>query len=124
MSPVCRRWRLRSRQHRGVGALFEKFGIPLAATIAGPANLLFEFVGGAAMILGLAVLPVGFLMALNMLGAWILVHHGGLYALDYTGPELVIALGLLSLVLAVSGSGRLGLDHLIVRRVRRRVSTA
>ncbi|MDQ2882450.1 MAG: hypothetical protein M3Y48_14910 [Actinomycetota bacterium] len=45
-------------------------------------------------------------------------------ALDNTGPEMVIALGLLSLVLAVSGSGRLGLDHLIVRRVERyRVST-
>jgi putative oxidoreductase len=107
----------------GVGALFEKSGIPLAA-IAGPANLLFEFVGGAAMILGLAVPPVGVLMALNMAGAWILVHHGGLYALDYTGPELVIAIGLLSLVLAVSGAGRLGLDHLIVRRAGRRVSTA
>jgi putative oxidoreductase len=107
----------------GVGALFEKSGIPLAA-ITGPVNMLFELVGGAAMILGLAVLPVGVLMALNMLGAWILVHHGGLYALDYTGPELVIALGLLSLVLAVSGAGRLGLDHLIVRLVRRRSSTA
>ncbi len=107
----------------GVGALFEKSGVPLAA-ITGPVNVLFEFVGGAAMILGLAVLPVGVLMALNMVGAWIFVHASGLYALDHTGPELVIALGLLSLVLAVSGSGRLGLDHLIVRRVRRRVSIA
>ncbi|MGH3767429.1 MAG: DoxX family protein [Pseudonocardiaceae bacterium] len=103
----------------GVGGLFEKSGVPLAA-IAGPANVLFEFVGGAAMILGLAVLPVGIVMALNMAGAWILVHHGGIYALDNTGPELVIALGLLSLVLAVSGSGRLGLDHLLVQRVVRR----
>lgn len=107
----------------GVGALFEQSDVPLAA-ITGPVNVLFEFAGGAAMILGLAVLPVGVLMALNMAGAWIFVHTGGLYALDHTGPELVIALGLLSLVLAVSGSGRLGLDHLIVRRVRRRVSTA
>ncbi|MGH3674125.1 MAG: DoxX family protein [Pseudonocardiaceae bacterium] len=107
----------------GVGALFEQSGVPLAA-VAGPANVLFEFVGGAAIILGLATLPVGILMALNMVGAWILVHTGGLYALDHTGPEVVIALGLLSLVLAVSGSGRLGLDHLIVRRVRRRVSIA
>jgi putative oxidoreductase len=108
----------------GVGALFETSGVPLAA-IAGPVNVLFEFVGGAAMILGLAVLPIGILMALNMVGAWILVHTGGLYALDHTGPELVIALGLLSLVLAVSGSGRLGLDYLIARLVgRRRASTA
>jgi putative oxidoreductase len=107
----------------GVGALFEKSGVPLGV-ITGPANVLFELVGGAAMILGLAVRPVGVLMALNMLGAWIFVHTGGLLAPDHTGPELVIALGLLSLVLAASGSGRLGLDHLIVRRVRRRVSTA
>jgi putative oxidoreductase len=106
----------------GVGTLFEKSGIPLAA-ITGPANMLFEFVGGIAMILGLAVLPVGVLMALNMLGAWIFVHTGGLYALDQTGPEMVIALGLLSLTLAVSGSGRLGLDYLILRRVRRRASS-
>ncbi|MGH3786550.1 MAG: DoxX family protein [Pseudonocardiaceae bacterium] len=105
----------------GVGALFEQSGVPLAA-ITGPLNVLFEFVGGAAMILGLAVLPVGVLMALNMVGAWIFAHASGLYALDHTGPELVIALGLLSLVLAVSGSGRLGLDHLIARRVRRRAS--
>ncbi|MGH3934200.1 MAG: DoxX family protein [Pseudonocardiaceae bacterium] len=108
----------------GVGELFEKSGVPLA-TITGPANVLFEFVGGAAMILGLAVLPVSMLMALNMVGAWIFVHAGGLYALDHTGPELVITLGLLSLVLAVSGAGRLGLDHLILRGVRRRrVGTA
>jgi putative oxidoreductase len=101
----------------GVGVLFEKSGIPLAA-ITGPANVLFEFVGGAAMILGLAVRLVAVLMALNMVGAWIFVHTGGLYTLDHTGPELVIALGLLSLLLAVSGSGRLGLDHLIIGRVR------
>ena len=74
--------------------LFDKSGVPLAA-ITGPANVLFEFVGGAAMILGLAVRPVGVLMALNMVGAWIFVHTGGIYALDNTGPELVIALAAL-----------------------------
>jgi putative oxidoreductase len=106
-----------------VGALFEQSGVPLAE-ITGPANVLFEFVGGVAMILGLAVVPVGVLMALNMVGAWIFVHTSGLYALDHTGPETVIAIGLLSLVLAASGSGRLGLDYLIARRVRSRVRTA
>jgi putative oxidoreductase len=44
--------------------------------------------------------------------------------MDHNGPELVIALGLLSLVLAVTGSGRLGLDHLIVLHLRRRSQTA
>jgi putative oxidoreductase len=107
----------------GVGQLFAQSGVPLPA-ISGPANVLFEFVGGAAMILGLAVPIVGVLMAVNMAGAWIFVHTSGLFAMDRNGPELVIALGLLGLVLAVTGSGRLGLDHLIVARTRRKAGTA
>jgi putative oxidoreductase len=101
----------------GVGRLFEQAGLPLPA-ITGPANVLFELVGGIAMILGVAVPIIGVLMALNMAGAWIFVHTSGLFAMDRNGPELVIALGLLSLVLAVTGSGRFGLDHLVVRRLR------
>jgi putative oxidoreductase len=106
----------------GVGRLFAEAGVPLAA-LSGPANVLFELVGGIAMILGAAVRVVGVLMALNMAGAWIFVHTSGLYAMDHNGPELVIALGLLSLVLAVTGSGRFGLDHLIIRQLRRRSRT-
>jgi putative oxidoreductase len=102
----------------GVGRLFAEAGVPLPA-LSGPANVLFELVGGIAMILGAAVSVVGVLMALNMVGAWTFVHTSGLFAMDHNGPELVIALGLLSLVLAVTGSGRFGLDHLIVRRLRR-----
>jgi putative oxidoreductase len=72
------------------------------------------------MIVGLAVPVVGVLMALNMLGAWVLVHTSGLYAMDHNGPETVIAIGLLGLVLAVTGSGRFGLDHLVLQRRRPR----
>jgi putative oxidoreductase len=107
----------------GVGQLFAEADVPLPA-LAGPANVLFELVGGIAMILGAAVPIVGVLMALNMAGAWIFVHTSGLFAMDRNGPELVIALGLLSLVLAVTGSGRFGLDHLIVQRLRRTSRTA
>jgi putative oxidoreductase len=102
----------------GVGRLFAEAGVPLPA-VTGPANVLFELVGGIAVILGVAVPVVGVLMALNMAGAWVFVHTSGLFAMDHNGPELVIALGLLGLVLAVTGSGRLGLDPLIVRRLRR-----
>jgi putative oxidoreductase len=105
----------------GVGRLFAEAGIPLAA-VSGPANMFFELIGGILMIVGLAVVPVGVLMALNMLGAWVLVHTSGLLSQDHNGPELVIALGLLSLVLATTGSGRLGLDHLITRRRRARAA--
>jgi putative oxidoreductase len=103
----------------GVGRLFAQAGVPLPA-VTGPANVLFEVVGGIAMILGAAVPVVGVLMALNMAGAWAFVHTSGLFAIDHNGPELVIALGLLSLVLAATGSGRFGLDHVIVRRLRGR----
>ena len=102
----------------GVGRLFAQSGIPLPA-LTGPANVLFELIGGIAMILGAAVPLVGVLMALNMVGAWVLVHTSGLFAMDRNGPELVITLGLLSLVLAVTGSGRFGVDHLVARRFRR-----
>jgi putative oxidoreductase len=103
----------------GVGDLFAQGGIPLAA-VAGPANFLLEFVGGIAMILGLAVPVIGVLMALNMVGAWMLVHTSPLYSMDHNGPETVIAIGLLSLALATAGSGRFGLDHLLLRRFARR----
>ena len=106
----------------GVGRLFEQAGVPLAA-LTGPANLLLEAIGGVALILGLAVRAIGVLMALNMLGAWVLVHTTALYAADHTGPETVIAVALLSLVLVVTGSGRFGLDHLIAHRRARRSSS-
>ncbi|MDQ4092886.1 MAG: hypothetical protein M3143_05605 [Actinomycetota bacterium] len=76
-------------------------------------------IGGALLLLGLGVRVIGVLMAVNMVGAWIYVHTSGLFAVDRNGPELVIALGLLSLVLAVTGSGRFGLDHLLIGRNRR-----
>lgn len=101
----------------GVVDGFAQGGIPLPV-ITAPLNLFGELVGGVAMIVGAAVPLVGVLMALNMAGAWIFVHTSGLLAMDRNGPELVITLGLLSLVLAVTGSGRFGLDHLIFRRSR------
>ncbi|MGY1623626.1 DoxX family protein [Geodermatophilus sp. SYSU D00965] len=107
----------------GVGQLFAQSGVPLG-TVTGPANVLFELVGGIAMVVGAAVPVVGVLMALNMAGAWLFVHTSGLYAMDHNGPELVIAIGLLSLVLAVTGSGRFGIDHLVVRRLRHRSRSA
>ena len=101
----------------GVGALFAQSGVSLPA-ITGPANVLLEAFGGVAIILGLAVSIVGVLMAVNMAGAWMFVHTSPLYSMDHNGPEVVIAIGLLSLALAAAGSGRFGIDHLITRRRR------
>lgn len=106
----------------GVVEAFGQSGIPLPA-ITGPANLFGELIGGALLILGFGVRVIGALMAVNMVGAWIFVHTSGLFAFDRNGPELVIALGLLSLVLAVTGSGRFGLDHLVFGGTRRNTTT-
>ena len=106
----------------GVVEAFDQSGVPLPA-ITGPANLFGELIGGALLILGFGVPVIGALMAVNMVGAWIFVHTSGLFAFDRNGPELVIALGLLSLVLAVTGSGRFGLDHLFFGRARRNTKT-
>lgn len=58
--------------------MFAQSGVPLPM-ISGPANVLLEAVGGLAIIVGLAVPVIGVLMAVNMLGAWVLVHPGGLF---------------------------------------------
>lgn len=95
---------------------FDASGVPLPE-IAAPANLLIELIGGIAIIAGLGVPIVGLLMAANMAGAWVYVHWGpDLY--DPAGPALVIAIGVASLVLVTTGSGRLGLDHVLLRRTR------
>ena len=54
----------------------------------------------------------------------LLLARLGLGVLMVAHAKLEYAIGLLSLVLAVSGAGRLGLDHLLVRRVGRRVRGA
>jgi putative oxidoreductase len=108
----------------GIGALWAQSGTVPLPSITGPANALFEFVGGVAVIVGLGVPIVGVLMAVNMVGAWVFVHTSPLFSMDHNGPELVITLALLSLVLAVTGSGRFGLDHLIVTRRRAAAASA
>jgi putative oxidoreductase len=100
----------------GMVAGFDQMGIP-APELTARFNLFGELIGGILLIVGFGVRTTGALMALNMLGAWYYVHTSGLYAMDHNGPELSIALALLSLMLAATGPGRASLEHL--RRARR-----
>jgi putative oxidoreductase len=95
----------------GMAQGFGQMGIPLPELTA-RANMYGELIGGILLILGLGVRTIGVLMAVNMVGAWYYVHNSALYAMDHNGPELSIALALLSLMLAVTGPGRLGLGSL------------
>ncbi len=103
----------------GVGGLvrgFDAMGIPFPE-LSARFNIALESIGALALLLGVGVRTIGLLMAVNMAGAWYYVHTSGLYAMDGNGPELAIAIGLLSLMFVVTGPGRVALDH--VRASRR-----
>lgn len=112
-------WEFAGGSFAGLAGMFEQSGVPFPA-LAGVFNITVEFAGGIAVIAGAALPLIGVAMAVNMAGAWIFVHTSGLYSMDNNGPELVIMVGLLSLVLAVVGSGRLGVDHWVARWYRNR----
>lgn len=105
----------------GLGATaagFKQFGVPLP-TLSAWFSTFVELIGGALLIVGLAVPIAGLLLFLDMLGAYLLVHADKGLFVQEGGGELPIALGCASLLLAVTGSGRFGLDHYIGPRMRR-----
>lgn len=101
----------------GVTAGFTQMGIP-APGVSAWFSALVELVGGGALILGAAVPLVGLLLTINMLGALFYVHlDAGIFATE-GGYELVLALAVGAAVLGLLGSGRFGVDALLVGRRR------
>jgi putative oxidoreductase len=96
----------------GAAAGLGQAGVPAPALLASLAAGV-ELLGGAALVLGLLVPVVGVLLALDMLGAFVLVHAGNGVFVDQGGFELVLALGVASLLLAVIGAGRYSLDRVL-----------
>ncbi|ACZ89952.1 DoxX family protein [Streptosporangium roseum] len=99
---------------------FATMGVPMprvAATFA----ILVELGGGILLLLGLLTPLVGFLIAVDMLGAFIFAHMGKGVFVSEGGFELVGALGSAALLLAAGGAGRFSLDHLIFGRRRDRL---
>ncbi|WP_435277937.1 DoxX family protein [Rhodococcus yananensis] len=98
----------------GTAAAFDGMGIPAPAVSAFVATWL-EILGGIALVAGLFVPAVGVLLFLQMLGAFAFVHGGnGLYVGD-GGYELVLVLGVGSLLLAAVGAGGLSADRFLSR---------
>lgn len=99
----------------GTAAFFGQVGVPLPTLSAWFATLV-ELGAGAALVLGVATPVAGLLLALDMLGAFLFVHAGNGVFVTENGWELVLALGLSSLALAVLGAGRVSVDHLLADR--------
>ncbi|MER5478781.1 DoxX family protein [Streptomyces sp. NPDC002734] len=101
----------------GTAAFFGSVGVP-AATASAWFAAVAELVGGAALILGIAVPLTGLLLLIDMIGAFLLVHADAGLFVDQGGYELVLVLGAAALVLAAVGAGRFSIDHLLADRRR------
>ncbi|MBO2451741.1 DoxX family protein [Actinomadura barringtoniae] len=105
------------------GRSFDDMGVP-APTFSAAYAAFAELLGGAALIAGIGLPVAGTLLFLDMAGALVFVHaDNGLFLVDGTkvknGYELVLVLGLASLVFALGGGGRLTLDTWLSGRRRR-----
>ncbi|WP_433610822.1 DoxX family protein [Prescottella agglutinans] len=101
----------------GTQAAFAGMDIPLADVSAIVAATI-ELVGGIALLIGLATRIAGVLLFLDMLGAFFLVHIGNGVFVGDGGYELVVALGVGSLLIAGVGAGRVSVDAFVGKNSR------
>ncbi|NMD55102.1 MULTISPECIES: DoxX family protein [Tsukamurella] len=99
-----------------VAASFEKMDVPLPTLSAWFAGIV-ELVGGAALIIGLAVPLVAVLGIIDMLGAIIFVHWDAGFFASNGGYELPLALIAGLIAVGIASHGPLAADtHLLKSR--------
>jgi len=96
----------------GTAAFFAKAGIPLPGVSAVVVTLV-EFLGGAALILGIGTRVAAVLLAINMLGAIYFVHGRNGFFLQGGGYEYALAMLVSNVSLALTGPGLCAVDNLI-----------
>lgn len=100
-------------------ASFAQLGVPLPQ-LAGVVIIVVELVGGVAMVFGLLTVVVGLCYAAAMAAAIWYVHRAHGFFVANNGYELAGLTGVVALVLAISGAGRISLDRAIFGAKRRR----
>jgi putative oxidoreductase len=98
----------------GITEGFTKMGAPMP-TITAPLVTFLEFFGGMGLIIGLLTRLIALGLAIDMLGAILIVHFANGFFLP-TGYEFVLMLMVLSIALATGGPGRFAVDNIIASR--------
>ena len=99
----------------GTQAAFAQMGVP-AANLVAPVTATLELVGGVALILGVLTRVFAALLAVNMLGALILVHASAGVFVATGGYELVLILAAAALAVALVGAGKVSVDKALFGR--------
>jgi putative oxidoreductase len=95
----------------GVTGFFDQLGIPLAGIMA-IVVATFELVGGFALLIGLFARFAAVPLALDMAGAIFFFHaKNGFFVPG--GVEFVLLLMTSAIAVAIAGSGRFSIDHLL-----------
>ena len=98
----------------GVQGMFAKMGVPMPM-VSAPLVAGLEFFGGLASIFGLLTRLVALGLAIDMLGAILMVHLASGFFLP-AGYEFVLMLMTASLALAFAGPGSPSMGEMIARR--------
>ena len=103
----------------GTQASFAQLGVPLPQ-ITGILAIVLELAGGVALVFGLLTVIVGICYAAAMAAAIWYVHLANGFFVAANGYEFAGLTGVVALVLAISGAGRISLDRAIFGAKRRR----
>ncbi|HLU34394.1 MAG TPA: DoxX family protein [Thermomicrobiales bacterium] len=91
---------------------FDMMGAPLPDVTAVIVTFV-ELIGGAFLIAGALTRIVGVLLAIDMAGAFFIVHVENGFFVSNGGFELVLLLGLAALSLVIAGPGRFSVDAML-----------